>query len=108
MTWHPFSTVTLVMSGVGGLIWRGEAPFKTTLVITASGILQLVDGQPSVRLPASRLPAVARVYDAMSGALSGDISRLDRDFKVDRMQDADGAVILADLFERDRGHRSII
>jgi hypothetical protein len=28
--------------------------------------------------------------------------------KVDRVQDTDGAIVLADLFERNRGHRSIL
>ncbi len=65
-----------------GLIWQGESPFKTTTVISAAGILQLVDGQEAMRLPASRLPVLSHFYEVLSGALSGDEHLLQKDFKV--------------------------
>jgi hypothetical protein len=67
-----------------GLIWRGEKPFATTVVITPAGILQMVNGAEVQRLAASRLPFLARFYDMLSGALSGDWSTLTHDFTVTR------------------------
>jgi hypothetical protein len=71
-----------------GLIWSAEIPFKNTTVITAGGILQMVNGQEAMRLPASRLPVVSRFYDVLSGALSGDTRALEHDFTVARSADA--------------------
>jgi len=72
-----------------GLIWRGEKPFATVVVITPAGILQTVNGAEVQRLPASRLPFLARFYDMLSGALSGDWSTLSHDFTVTRSTDGD-------------------
>ena len=72
-----------------GLIWRGEKPFATVVVITPAGILQTVNGAEVQRLPASRLPFLARFYDMLSGALSGDWSTLAHDFTVTRSAEGD-------------------
>jgi hypothetical protein len=72
-----------------GLIWRGEKPFATVVVITPAGILQTVNGAEVQRLPASRLPFLARFYDMLSGALSGDWSSLAHDFIVTRSAEGD-------------------
>ena len=72
-----------------GLIWQTEAPLADTTVITAEGILQLVNGQEAMRLSVARLPVVGRFYDVLSGALTGDAAPLERVFKVDRQADAD-------------------
>jgi hypothetical protein len=72
-----------------GLIWRGEKPFATVVVITPAGILQTVSGAEVQRLPASRLPFLARFYDMLSGALSGDWSTLAHDFTVTRSAEGD-------------------
>lgn len=73
-----------------GLIWRGEKPFATMVVITPAGILQLVNGSEVQRLPASRLPFLARFYDMLSGALAGDWTAMEHDFAVERRSDAQG------------------
>jgi hypothetical protein len=77
-----------VLIGGRGLIWSAEIPFKNTTVITAGGILQVVNGQEAMRLPASRLPVISRFYDVLSGALSGDTRALQHDFTVERSADA--------------------
>jgi hypothetical protein len=77
-----------VLIGGRGLIWSAETPFKNTTVITARGILQVVNGQEAMRLPASRLPVISRFYDVLSGALSGDTRALEHDFTVERSADA--------------------
>jgi hypothetical protein len=78
----------LLVSGKG-LIWQGDKPFKTTTVISASGILQLVDGQEAMRLPASRLPVLSHFYEVLSGALTGDAHLLQKDFTVAADADAE-------------------
>lgn len=71
-----------------GLLWRSQQPFASTLVITAGGILQIVDGQEAMRLPATRAPGLGRFYEVLGGALSGDPSRLGQVFRVDWQADA--------------------
>jgi hypothetical protein len=70
-----------------GLIWRGEKPFATLTVITPAGIVQTVDGNEVQRLPATRLPFLARFYGMLSGALAGDWTAMEHDFAVDRQGD---------------------
>jgi hypothetical protein len=67
-----------------GLVWQGERPFKSTTVITPAGILQLVNGEEAMRLPASHLPVLNHFYQVLSGALSGDPSGLQQDFRIER------------------------
>jgi hypothetical protein len=76
-----------VLIGGRGLIWSAEAPFRNTTVITAGGIVQVVNGQEAMRLPAARLPVISRFYDVLSGALSGDTRALQHDFTVERSAD---------------------
>lgn len=65
-----------------GLIWQAEQPFPVMTTITASGLVQSVDGTETARLSASRLPFLPRLYDMLSGALSGDTSALEGEFTV--------------------------
>ncbi len=67
-----------------GLIWRAEKPFATVTVITPSGLAQLVEGQQTLSLPASRLPFLRPFYDMLSGALAGDWRAIERNFTVTR------------------------
>ncbi len=71
-----------------GLIWRGQTPFASTLVITPGGILQLLDGREAMRLPAARAPGLGRFYEVLAGAMSGDPSQLGQVFNVDWQADA--------------------
>lgn len=70
-----------------GLIWRSETPFAVTTVITAAGLVQEVGGTETIRMPAARLPFLAKLYDMLGGALAGDWRALERDFTVDRHGD---------------------
>lgn len=80
---------SFVLAAGRGLIWRGEKPFNTVVVITPAGILQTVNGAEVQRLAASRLPFLARFYDMLSGALSGDWSTLTHEFTVTRSGEGD-------------------
>lgn len=67
-----------------GLIWRGEKPFATVTVITPAGLTQLVNEQPTMTLPASRLPFLRPFYDMLSGALAGEWSVIEQNFTMTR------------------------
>ena len=65
-----------------GLIWHNEKPFDSAAIITADGILQLSRGQEAMRLPASKLPGLAQLYNVLSAALSGNTGPLQQAFTV--------------------------
>lgn len=85
---HPLhSEGDFVLAPGHGLIWRTRTPFPSTLVMSASGILQLVNGKEAMRLPASRAPAIGQFYQVLSGALSGQTSGLSQVFHVEQHAD---------------------
>ena len=75
---------TFVVAPGRGLIWAAQSPFPVTTVVTPAGLSQRVDGAETTRLAAARLPFLARLYDMLAGALSGDWSRLEGVFAVSR------------------------
>ena len=81
------ATGSFLLAPGKGLIWRAEAPFAITTVITAAGLVQEIGGAETLRLPAARIPFLARLYTMLSGALSGDWSLLEPDFIVTRSGD---------------------
>lgn len=78
---------SFVLAPGRGLIWHAETPFAVTTVITPAGLVQEIDGSETMRLPATRLPLLTRLYLMLSGALSGDWRALDPDFVVARSGD---------------------
>jgi len=70
-----------------GLIWQAETPFAVTTVISPSGLMQEAGGVETMRLPAARLPFIARLYAMLGGALSGDWRGLEDAFTVTREGD---------------------
>lgn len=73
---------SFVLAPGTGLIWHGEKPFASTTVVSAAGIVQLSGNQEAMRLPASQLPGLNRLYDVLGAALSGDIAPLRQTFAV--------------------------
>jgi hypothetical protein len=71
-----------VLAAGRGLIWRAEKPFAVTTLISGAGIVQLVQGNEALRLPASRMPMLGQLYDMLGGAMAGDWRALERDFAV--------------------------
>ncbi|WP_341894759.1 LolA-related protein [Ferrovibrio terrae] len=67
-----------------GLIWQAETPFAVTTVISPAGLVQEAGGVETMRLPAARLPFIARLYAMLGGALSGDWQGLEEAFTVAR------------------------
>jgi hypothetical protein len=81
------STGDFVLDHGLGLIWRTEQPFAIMTVITSAGLVQSIDGEETTRLAAARLPFLARLYDLLGAALSGDWRALDKLFQVTRQGD---------------------
>ncbi len=73
-----------------GLIWRTEKPFSIVTAISSAGLTQLSGGTEVLRLPATRMPALARMFDLIRGALVGDWRALEEYFSVRRHPDGDG------------------
>lgn len=73
---------SFVVAAGKGLIWKVEKPFVTTTVITPAGLVQDVRGAETLRLPAARIPFIARFYDMLSGTMTGDLSGLQQQFDV--------------------------
>jgi len=65
-----------------GLIWRVEKPFATVTVITPAGLVQSAQGTETLRLPAARIPFIARFYEMLSGTMTGDLKGLTEQFDV--------------------------
>lgn len=65
-----------------GLIWRVEKPFATVTVITPAGLVQSAQGTETLRLPAARIPFIARFYEMLSGTMTGDLKGLTEQFHV--------------------------
>jgi len=70
-----------------GLIWQTEKPFAITTVITAAGLAQEVNGNQTLKLEAAKLPFLNQLYDMLSGALTGDWTKLETSFSVARSGD---------------------
>jgi hypothetical protein len=77
---------TFVLVPNRGLIWRALTPFQDTTVITPDGILGQVNGQETMRMPASRMPGLGHFYDLLGGAVSGNIAPLEQAFVVKRSE----------------------
>jgi len=73
---------TFLVAEGKGVIWRVEKPFATTTVITPAGLVQNAQGTETLRLPASRIPFIAKLYDMLSGTMTGDMSGLKQQFDV--------------------------
>jgi hypothetical protein len=74
---------SFVVAAGKGLIWKVEKPFATTTIITPSGLVQTAQGTETMRLPAAQIPFIARLYDMLSGTMTGDLSGLKAQFQVE-------------------------
>jgi hypothetical protein len=101
-----------------GLIWRTQTPFAVATIMSSSGLLQEVNGQEAMRVPANKLPFVTKLYEMLGGALAGDLKALSNVFEITRKDDAKGwRLILVPLKPDDinmpmksitvRGHRFV-
>lgn len=92
------STGSFILAPGRGVVWHGETPFAVITVMGPSGLVQRVAGGATTHYPASRLPAIARLYEIFGAALSGDWQKLASVFNVRREgTDADWRVTLTPL-----------
>jgi Outer membrane lipoprotein carrier protein LolA-like len=84
------SNGSFVVAPGRGLIWRVEAPFPMATIMSASGLLQDVNGKEAMRVPANKMPFIAKLYDMLGGALSGDLEALSSSFVITREAEAKG------------------
>ena len=78
------STGSFILAPGRGVVWRGEAPFALVTVMGPGGLVQRVAGGATTHYPASRLPAIVRLYEIFGAALSGDWRKLESVFAVKR------------------------
>ncbi len=71
-----------LLSPASGLLWRAEKPFAVVTMINGDGLVQLANGQETLRLPAARLPFLSRLFAVFEGALLGDWRKLSDQFTV--------------------------
>lgn len=67
-----------------GVVWRAQTPFAIITAIGRGGLVQRITGGATTHYPASRLPAIVKLYEIFAAALSGDWPKLDRIFAVQR------------------------
>jgi hypothetical protein len=98
------STGSFILAPGRGVVWRGETPFAVVTVMGPGGLVQRVAGGATTHYPASRLPAIARLYEIFGAALSGDWQKLTAVFDV-RREGTESAwtVILTPLRSGDGG-----
>jgi Outer membrane lipoprotein carrier protein LolA-like len=84
------SSGSFIVAPGRGIVWRGEVPFVLVTVMGPGGLTQRVAGGATTHYPASRLPAVARLYEIFAAALSGDWQKLAAVFDVRRDGTANG------------------
>jgi hypothetical protein len=78
------STGSFILAPRRGVVWRGETPFVVVTVMGPGGLVQRVSGGATTHYPASRLPAIVRLYEIFGAALSGDWRKLESIFEVRR------------------------
>jgi Outer membrane lipoprotein carrier protein LolA-like len=87
----PFkSTGTFLLVPGRGLVWRAEVPFAVTTVISPAGLMQEIRGRETMRMPATKLPFMAKLYAMLSGTMTGDWSALESTFNVVHTREAKG------------------
>ena len=78
------STGSFILAPGRGVVWRGETPFALVTVMGPGGLVQRVAGGATTHYPASRLPAIVRLYEIFGAALNGDWQKLTSVFDVRR------------------------
>lgn len=81
------STGNFVIAPSHGLIWSVKTPFPIITVITPKGLVQEVEGNQTMNLPAQKIPFLLHLYDMLSGTLAGDWSSLAKEFTINKTGD---------------------
>ena len=84
------SSGTFVLAPGLGLIWKTEAPFALTTVMSPAGLVQEVGGRETMRMPSARIPFMSKLYAMLGGALTGDWEGLSSAFNITHKADGKG------------------
>lgn len=84
-----------------GLIWTTTKPFATTTVMTEAGLIQDVKGKETLRLAASRLPIMSKLYTMFGAALTGNWEAMQSAFALTRQQKGQAWSIRLDTLRAD-------
>jgi len=84
------SSGTFFLAPGRGLIWKTEAPFALTTVMSPAGLVQEVGGRETMRMPSSRIPFMSKLYAMLGGALTGDWEGLSSTFNITHKADGKG------------------
>src|SRR5215475_2677537 len=84
------SSGTFVLAPGLGLIWKTEAPFALTTVMSPAGLIQEVGGRETMRMPSARIPFMSKLYAMLGGALTGDWEGLSSAFTITRKVEGKG------------------
>jgi len=84
------SSGTFVLAPGLGLIWKTEAPFALTTVMSPAGLVQEVGGRETMRIPSARMPFMSKLYAMLGGALTGDWEGLSSAFNITHKADSKG------------------
>lgn len=84
-----------------GLIWTTTKPFPSTTVMTEAGLVQDVKGKETVRLAASRLPIMSKLYAMFGAALTGNWEAMQSAFALTRQQKGQAWSIRLDSLRAD-------
>src|SRR5262249_33820043 len=76
------SSGTFFLAPGQGLIWKTEAPFALTTVMSPAGLVQEVGGRETMRMPSARIPFMSKLYAMLGGALTGDWDGLSSAFNI--------------------------
>lgn len=63
-----------------GVVWSTRDPFENHLVIGRRKITQIVQGEVSMQIPASRMPGAKSLSTVFAAVLTGDWNTLEKDF----------------------------
>ena len=81
------SSGTFFLAPGQGLIWKTEAPFALTTVMSPAGLVQEVGGRETMRMPSARIPFMSKLYAMLGGALTGDWEGLSSTFNITHKAD---------------------
>jgi hypothetical protein len=78
------STGTFVVARQRGVLWRTQAPFASTLIVTADRLLvRQADGSVMRRLSAGEEPAVRALGETLLGVMAADLAVLAQRFRIE-------------------------
>src|SRR4029450_2836064 len=87
------STGSFILAPGRGALWGAEVPFALITAVGPGGIVARLGGGATTHYPASKLPAIVRLYEIFGAALSGDWQKLAEIFDVRLQGNSTGSAV---------------